>query len=97
MSYVVIAEWVAREGDVAEVEGILRSMMPPSREEPGCRSYAPVQSIDDPRRFTLVEEYDDEAAYEAHRASEHFQALVVGRALALLDTRVVSVHRPVAR
>ena len=95
MTYVVIAEWVARDGAVAEVTDIIRSMVAPSRNEPGCLSYEPLQSVDDPRRFTLVEEYDDEDAYEAHRASEHFQSLVVGRALALLDRRVVSGHRRV--
>lgn len=95
MSYVVIAEWVARPGAVSEVADIVRSMLAPSRDEPGCRSYEPLQSVDDPRRFTLIEEYDDEAAYEAHRASEHFQSLVVDRALALLDSRVVSGHRPI--
>ncbi len=42
--------------------------------EPGCRSFEFHQERDDPALFLLVEVYDDEAALEAHRTSEHYLA-----------------------
>jgi quinol monooxygenase YgiN len=41
----------------------------------------------DPRRFFIYEQYQDEAALEAHRNSEHFQQIAVGQ-LAKIATRV---------
>jgi autoinducer 2-degrading protein len=42
--------------------------------EPGCSRFDVHQERSDPTLFLLVECYDDEAAFQAHRASEHFVA-----------------------
>ncbi|GIK88253.1 MAG: antibiotic biosynthesis monooxygenase [Burkholderiales bacterium] len=42
--------------------------------EPGCSRFDVHQERDDPTLFLLVECYDDEAAFRAHRASAHFLA-----------------------
>ncbi len=44
------------------------------RDEPGCRDFRVFRSEDDPDTFVLVEEYDDAAALEAHRATPHYAA-----------------------
>ncbi len=44
-----------------------------SRNEPGCIRFDVIQKKDDPHTFILVEIYQDEAAQQAHRESEHFQ------------------------
>jgi len=38
-----------------------------SRKEPGCRMYLAHRSTTDPRRLFLYEQYDDQAAVDAHR------------------------------
>ena len=43
-----------------------------SNKEPGCHRFDMYQRKDDPYRFELVEVYEDEAAIEAHRNSEHY-------------------------
>jgi quinol monooxygenase YgiN len=44
--------------------------------------------VAEPRLFWLYEQYADEAAYEAHMASEHFIRLVKGEAIPeLLESR----------
>jgi (4S)-4-hydroxy-5-phosphonooxypentane-2,3-dione isomerase len=43
-----------------------------SRTEPGCRRFDVVRDNVDPNHYILYEIYDDEAAFQAHRATAHF-------------------------
>jgi (4S)-4-hydroxy-5-phosphonooxypentane-2,3-dione isomerase len=60
-------------GKEEEAVGYLRELIPASRKEPGCRMYVVHRGKEDPRMFFIYEQYDDEAALEAHRNSSHFQ------------------------
>jgi autoinducer 2-degrading protein len=40
--------------------------------EPGCVRFDVCESVNHPERFVLYEVYEDEAAWEAHPATEHF-------------------------
>lgn len=40
--------------------------------EPGCRRFDAHQETSDPTLFLLIEIYDDQAAFDAHRASPHY-------------------------
>ena len=44
-----------------------------SIKEPGCRRFDVLYLDSDPYHVFLVEVYDNEAAFKAHRASEHFE------------------------
>jgi quinol monooxygenase YgiN len=59
--------------DRAEVAESLRMLSTASRQEPGCISYIPHHLEDDPDTVLIYEQYRDEKALEAHRASEHFK------------------------
>ena len=87
MVYVVTAKWTAKAGNEDVVLDALAHMIEPSRAEPGCRLYQPTRDLDDPRVFLIYEIYDDEAAYEAHGASEHAQRWGFGTAIPLLESR----------
>lgn len=65
-------------------------MTPPSRREPGNLFYQAQVSPQDPLTFVLYEQYVDAAAYDAHKATPHFQEHVVGRALPALESRQVA-------
>jgi quinol monooxygenase YgiN len=41
-----------------------------------------------PREFFIYEMYHDESGLQAHQETEHFQQLVLGRAIPLLESRV---------
>jgi quinol monooxygenase YgiN len=58
-----------------------------SRKEPGCLLYVGHQSTEDPRKFLFYEQYKDEAALQAHRASPHFQQYVIGGLDAIMEQR----------
>jgi quinol monooxygenase YgiN len=43
------------------------------RDEPGCRRFDVLQPRGEPDRVLLYEIYDDEAAFDAHCRSPHFE------------------------
>jgi quinol monooxygenase YgiN len=53
------------------VEAVLKSMIAPTRAEPGCRAYELFRIADG---FLLDEVYQNDDAVTAHRASTHYSA-----------------------
>ena len=76
------AKLTVQAGSEQEFERIMRIAVPKVREEPGNHAYIFHRSTQDPRVFMLYEEYDDQAALEAHRA--HLRAMDIDLR-ALLD------------
>ena len=62
------AKLTVKVGQEQEFERIMRIVVPKVREEPGNQAYIFHRSMQDPRVFMVYEEYDDQAALEAHRA-----------------------------
>jgi len=58
-----------------------------SRREPGCVSYIPHHSEDDPNTIVIYEQYQDEQALAAHRDSAHFKKYGVGGLLQKMKDR----------
>ncbi|HEX4904780.1 MAG TPA: putative quinol monooxygenase [Acidimicrobiales bacterium] len=92
MAFVVAAIWKAKEGEEARVEQTIREMTPLSRAEEGNLYYQAQVNPADPRTFFLYEQYVDEAGYEAHKATPHFQEKVFGYILDYLEERAVSTY-----
>lgn len=67
-----------RTEDRDEVAGYLRELTAGSRREPGCVVYIPHTVESEPDTVLIYEQYRDDAAAEAHRASEHFRRFAVG-------------------
>jgi (4S)-4-hydroxy-5-phosphonooxypentane-2,3-dione isomerase len=86
---VLVANYYTQEGKDDEVANILKKMVAycNSDQEPGCLLYVVNRSIDDPRKFLLYEQYEDEAAVEAHRATDMFQKYVLGTVVPMLEHR----------
>jgi quinol monooxygenase YgiN len=87
MAYIVNAVWTAQPGKEDVVRDAIEKLAPPSRMEPGCRFYQAYQSPEEPSVFRLFEIYDDEEAYAAHGASEHFAQYGLGQAIPVLASR----------
>jgi quinol monooxygenase YgiN len=87
MAYVVAAIWTAKEGQEDTIAEVIRVMTPLSREEPGCLFYQAQRSVESPRVFFLYEQYADQAGYEAHMATPHFEQYVRGTAIPNLESR----------
>jgi quinol monooxygenase YgiN len=92
MSTTLVVTWRARAGEEERVAEALRKMVPATQAEPGCEHYYAHRSRDDGRDFILYERYRDEAAFQAHQETEHFQRWVVGEAIPRLERRVRSFY-----
>jgi quinol monooxygenase YgiN len=64
--------------DRAEMTEAVRVLAAASRLEPGCVSYIPHASEDDPDTIVIYEQYRDDEALSAHRETPHFKKLAVG-------------------
>ena len=62
------AKLTVQAGHEEEFERTMRAAVPKVREEPGNHAYIFHRAQDDPRVFMFYEEYDDQAALDAHRA-----------------------------
>ncbi len=69
---VLAVTWVAKSGHDGDIAPILAKLTEESRKEPGCLMYLVHRHKTDRRRFFIYEQYKDDAALEAHRASPHF-------------------------
>jgi (4S)-4-hydroxy-5-phosphonooxypentane-2,3-dione isomerase len=61
--------------------------------EPGCRRFDILNLASDPNHFLLYEVYDNEAAFKAHRETDHFKKYMAttGKMVAKRDARPMSV------
>lgn len=85
------AKWRVKEGQLLAVLGLLADLTAKSTAEAGNLLYTVHQSLSDANTLILFEGYQDEAALAAHRSSEHFQTLVFGKIIPLLENREIVV------
>lgn len=67
-----------RSDDRQRVAEILTALAEASRKEPGCATYIPHIVEGEPDTVVIYEQYRDQQAAEAHRASRHFKEYAVG-------------------
>ena len=87
MSYVLVVRMTVAEGNEERVAEIIPELARASRTEPGCEQYVPCRDPEDPRAYLFYEHYRDQAAFEEHAASEHFQRLAAGELFGLMESR----------
>jgi len=85
------AKWRVKDGQLATVLSLLAELTAKSTAEEGNLLYKIHQSISDANTLILFEGYRDESALAEHRNSEHFQALVIGKIVPLLEEREIVI------
>ena len=95
--YVVVARFVAQEGSGDAVSAYLAEMTPFAKAEPGCQAYIINRSVDDPHSLLLYEQYDDPAAFDAHRENPEFQRIIIDQVVPLLVDRSREIYDLVAQ
>lgn len=84
-----VAHFVAIAGQEAALKSALLGMLEPTRAEAGCLSYHLHQSLENPALFTMIEHFQDQAAFDLH--SQQAYLLALKEQLPALTTSV-SVH-----
>ena len=72
----VVVKVVARADAAAQMSSIVLKLAAQSRKERGCLGYEVLQNYAEPSVFVLYEEWDSEAALDAHNTTPHFFAAV---------------------
>jgi quinol monooxygenase YgiN len=54
------------------VREVMRSTQARIRDEPGCISYSFAETLDDPGHFVVIQQWQDQAALDAHYRSHAF-------------------------
>ena len=68
----VVAKLRAARGKGDALAALLREQAEVVRKaEPGCLVYRPHRSTKDPDLFVFYEQYEDDAAFDAHRKAPH--------------------------
>jgi quinol monooxygenase YgiN/predicted GNAT family acetyltransferase len=88
----VIARYTVTFGNELEVASLLAQLGEATRAEPGNLSSATYRHIDDERDIVLLERYASLDALNAHRATTHYQDLLLGQIVPRLDSRVVEIY-----
>ena len=92
----VFATWKVGEDYIENVLHLLKTVQDESIKEEGNLFYKIHQSISDLNTIILFEGYTNQAAVAAHRNSPHFQNLVLGKIVPLLDNREIVLTNPVS-
>lgn len=72
--YVIVADLRIKEGMSAEFWSAARENAANSLElEPGCSRFDVVRDTEDDAHVVFVEHFDDQAAFEAHRLTDHYR------------------------
>lgn len=70
----VVAHFCALPGKEAELQAVLESFVAPTRREEGCLRYDLFVDVDNPAKFTFIEEWASAETLAAHGLSAHIQA-----------------------
>jgi quinol monooxygenase YgiN len=85
----VIAVLTAKVGSEEIVGAGLRSIVEPTRAEPGCVSYDLYTSAASPQTFITIERWKSQADLDAHMTTPHIAELVAAAGEHLAD---IGVH-----
>jgi autoinducer 2-degrading protein len=92
---VLKVDMLVKPGTEEKCKEYIRILQEHSRQEPGCLLYVGHQSAEDPRKFLFYEQYQDQAALDAHRNAHYFKQYVIGGLDPIMETRSRELFRPV--
>ncbi len=72
----IISRRFIRPDCIGTFEALAAELARASRAEEGCLGYSVNRSTEDRRLHVFVERWRDQAAFEAHGATEHFRRIV---------------------
>ena len=85
------AKWQIKKEKTEAVLILLQELSIKSKAEEGNLFYEIYQSNSDTDTLVLFEGYKDESALAEHRNTEHYQILLAGKILPLLEYREITI------
>jgi quinol monooxygenase YgiN len=75
---VLTAILIAAEGKGDAVEAEFIKLVPKVLKDPGALAYIVHRAVDNPNKFLVYEQYENQESYQAHSKTEHFKAFGQG-------------------
>jgi quinol monooxygenase YgiN/predicted small metal-binding protein len=72
-SFRTVVRLKAKPGKEIELKELLKSLINPSRQEPGCLSYELLVNKENPEEFTFVERWKNDDALNGHFETDHIK------------------------
>lgn len=91
---VLVVSWTAKPGKEEEVARLFAKLQDESRKEPGCLLYVAQRHQYETACFLAYEQYTDDAALEAHRATKHFLEIARGELPKIADRIDANLYTP---
>lgn len=85
----LIARHTMRPGTENQVLALVDELVDAARTEPGNLAFNAYRSVRDPESYVLLERYTSRDALAAHRATPHFQRIVIEQLVPLLADRSI--------
>ena len=92
----VAVTYVVKPGHENEAIALFHKLTAPTPAQPGCRMYLAHRSTSEPRKFFLYEQYDDQAALDAHREALHFEQYAKGGLFPIIESRLPEIYSPLS-
>ena len=92
---VLLVQFTVQPRTEEQAKEYIRRMEENTRREPGCRMYVGHQSTENSRSFCFYEQYDNQAALDAHRAAPYFAKYVTSGLAKIMESRTQALYEPV--
>ena len=71
---VLTAIFQAAEGKGDDIEREFKKLAPKVLKDPGAITYTIHRAVDNPNKFLVYEQYENQDAFKYHQQTEHFKA-----------------------
>ncbi len=71
----IVSQWILRENQKENFKNVAAELVEKSGKEEGNHSYHLFEDLDDPNVVAFIEEWENQAALEAHKRSAHFASI----------------------
>lgn len=92
---VTLARYRVPEANAKAVLDLLQQVAAKTRAEEGNTYFLSYREHSEPNHLVLIEGWDSQAALDRHRQTPHFQEIVLGSIVPLLESRTVTHLAPI--
>lgn len=72
----IVAKFIVNEGEETNFLALTKGLVEASRNEDGCIEYILHKDVKEPRTYSMIEKWNDQAAIDFHNKTPHFTGTV---------------------
>lgn len=92
---ICVAHLIAKDGQREALFNVLKALIKPSKNEPGCVSYQLHCSMENPNQFTFIDKFKDQSAFDYHCETAHVKKAFDDLIPPLVESMDISTHQEI--